>query len=518
MGTREDSSDWYEVLGVPANAGQAEIRRAYLEKARQVHPDRHAGNDDDRNRSWTEVNARAAEVNQAYEVLGNEDRRREYDAIRRRKAAAAVHESGQRPRTAKEPGSGPGKAVDVGLDGAGGWALFKDLPERTQKAILFRQQGLATDEVRVRAASTAGRWLRLGLAVAGWALVLMTTIDTRWSSEQTLWLLAGTMVIAAYAGKQLIAVHRAWTALLKPWVYVTPLYVVVTVLDRVRFEPIWRLSGIKRLEDRNGAVDILLEWGDRSISLRAGDAGESERVVATIGRFRTAIARAVAAGDTAWWAERDEFAGVRHDERATERPRSSWTVRVSCQLATGLAGLALMAYAMHVNEISSDERWYRHGGTSAGRVSESEPARPRQQAVSLPAPVSPPVTGTARWLTAGDRIAPLEIRTQGAGDYLVKLVDVPSGRDVGTVYARGGTTVEIEVPLGTYAIRYATGRTWYGYDYLFGPETAYAETDETFVFKRETTADGWSIEGFTLMLYPVFDGNLSTTRLRASEF
>ena len=517
MGTREDSTDWYEVLGVPENAGQAEIRRAYLEKARQVHPDRHAGQDDDRGWSWTEVNARAAEVNQAYEVLGDEDRRREYDAVRRRGTTAAVHESGKRPATAKKPASGPGKTADVGLDGAGGWAFFRDLPERTQKAILFRQQGLATDEVRVRAASTAGRWMRLGLAAAGWTLVLMTTIDTRWTAEQTIWLLAGTMVITAYTGSQLVAVHRAWTALLKPWVYVTPLYVVVAVLDRVRFEPIWRLSGIKRFEDRNGAVDIVLEWGDRAIRLRAGDAGESERVVATISSFRTAIARAVAAGDIAWWVERDEFASVRHNERATERPRSSWAVHVSCQLATGLTGLALMGYAVHVNEVSTDERWYRHGGTSTGSVAESQPERSRQQ-MSLPPAVSPPVTGTARWLTAGDRVAPLEIRTQGAGDYLVKLVDVPSGRDAGTVYVRGDTTVEVEVPLGTYAIRYATGPTWYGYDYLFGPETAYAEADETFVFKRDTTLDGWSINGFTVILYPVIDGNLSTTRLRASEF
>ena len=86
------------------------------------------------------------------------------------------------------------------------------------------------------------------------------------------------------------------------------------------------------------------------------------------------------------------------------------------------------------------------------------------------------------------------------------------------MYVRGGTTVEVEVPLGSYAIRYATGPIWYGYDYLFGPETAYAEADETFVFKRETTLDGWSINGFTVILYPVIDGNLSTTRLQASEF
>ena len=136
----------------------------------------------------------------------------------------------------------------------------------------------------------------------------------------------------------------------------------------------------------------------------------------------------------------------------------------------------------------------------------------------LPPAVTPPATGTATWLTNADRIAPLEIRTQGTGDYLVKLVETWSGEDVGMVYVTGGTTAEVEVPLGTHTMRYATGTIWYGYDYLFGPDTSYAEADETFVFEREQTVDGWSISGFTVTLYPVTGGNLSTMRLRASDF
>ena len=100
----------------------------------------------------------------------------------------------------------------------------------------------------------------------------------------------------------------------------------------------------------------------------------------------------------------------------------------------------------------------------------------------------------------------------------MKLVETWSGQTVGTVYVLGGTSVEVEVPLGTYTMQYATGAIWYGYKYLFGPETAYAQADETFVFEREQTAEGWSISGFTVTLYSVVGGNLSTTRMRASEF
>ena len=364
-------------------------------------------------------------------------------------------------------------------------------------------------------------------------LVLLMTMESRWTVEQPLWLLGGTLVVAAYVGKQLTALHRAWTAPLEPWTYVTPLYVVTTMLDRVQFEPLWRLTGIKRIQEESGVVNVVLQWGDRSVNLRAQSADESERIVTAIENFRAAMARAAAAGDTTWWAQHDEFAEVRHDERATKPPTSSWTVRLSWQLATGLAGLALMAYAASVNEAGTDERWYRHDGGSAGRATGSQPAtaRPGPQATPsappavtpratplLPPAVTPPATGTATWLTNADRIAPLEIRTQGTGDYLVKLVETWSGEDVGMVYVTGGTTAEVEVPLGTHTMRYATGTIWYGYDYLFGPDTSYAEADETFVFEREQTVDGWSISGFTVTLYPVTGGNLSTTRLGASDF
>ena len=541
MGTREEMTDWYEILEVRPDAGQAEIRKAYLEKARQVHPDRHSVSEKGRDRSWRDANARAAEVNRAYEVLEDEELRRQYDATRRRDARPSDAEPAQ-PRRAQEERRATGK--EPRPDGTGGWAFFDDLPERTQKAILYRQKGLATDQVRVRAASSANRWVRLGVAVAGWTLVLVVTMESRWTAEQMRWLLVGTLVVSAYVGKQFTAVHQAWTAKLEPWTYVTPLYVVTTVLDRVRFDPLWRLIGITRIQDANGAVDVALEWGDRSVNLHARNVEESERIVTAIESFRAAMARAVAAGDTTWWARHDEFAAARPDERATKRPTSSWAVRLSWQISTGLAGLALMAYAANMNEGMTDERWYQHDGASAeraaaapergqpvtspssrtrpsssGRATTSKPGQPlRRVEPRLPAAVMPPATGTAKWLTSADRIALFEIRTQGEDDYLVKLVETWSGQDVGTVYVRGGTSVEVEVPLGTYAMRYATGAIWYGYEYLFGPETAYAQADETFVFEREPTAEGWSISGFTVTLYSVVGGNLSTTRMRASEF
>jgi hypothetical protein len=68
----------YEVLGVAENSGSDELRQAYLGQARRHHPDR----EPDRARRAA-AEARMREINEAWSVLGNPERRRIYDAERR---------------------------------------------------------------------------------------------------------------------------------------------------------------------------------------------------------------------------------------------------------------------------------------------------------------------------------------------------------------------------------------------------------------------------------------------------
>lgn len=65
----------YDVLGVKPSASAAEIRRAYLALARQYHPDLAVG----QAAVGTEAERRMQRVNEAWEVLGDQERRRGYD-------------------------------------------------------------------------------------------------------------------------------------------------------------------------------------------------------------------------------------------------------------------------------------------------------------------------------------------------------------------------------------------------------------------------------------------------------
>jgi len=73
----------YEVLNVASRSDQAEIRRAYHQAARRWHPDGFgAGEESDAVRAEAEMRL----VNRAWEVLGDEDRRRSYDLELRRRS------------------------------------------------------------------------------------------------------------------------------------------------------------------------------------------------------------------------------------------------------------------------------------------------------------------------------------------------------------------------------------------------------------------------------------------------
>jgi len=64
--------DYYQTLGITENASDREIKKAYRKLAMQYHPDRNSGNE-----KW--ANEKFKEVNEAYGVLGDPQKRKQYD-------------------------------------------------------------------------------------------------------------------------------------------------------------------------------------------------------------------------------------------------------------------------------------------------------------------------------------------------------------------------------------------------------------------------------------------------------
>ena len=64
--------DYYEVLGVPKDASDAEIKKAFKKLALKYHPDRNPDNP-------KAAEEKFKEINEAYSVLSNKQKRAQYD-------------------------------------------------------------------------------------------------------------------------------------------------------------------------------------------------------------------------------------------------------------------------------------------------------------------------------------------------------------------------------------------------------------------------------------------------------
>src|SRR3989344_5371869 len=107
------SKDYYKILQVPRNATKEEVKQAYRKLAHQHHPDKHGGNE-----------AKFKEINEAYQILGDEHKRAQYDQF------GTVFEGARTGGGHQQGGFGfPGFDFGEGFQGFGGDFDFGDVFE-----------------------------------------------------------------------------------------------------------------------------------------------------------------------------------------------------------------------------------------------------------------------------------------------------------------------------------------------------------------------------------------------------
>ena len=114
--------DYYQTLGVPDNATQEEIKRAFRKLAFKYHPDTNPGNE-------KQAEEKFKEINEAYGVLGDKDKRQQYDFARK---AGIGYDAGYRGFQYSQQ--------DIFRDTFSNQAMFDELNR------MFAQAGLRFDQ------------------------------------------------------------------------------------------------------------------------------------------------------------------------------------------------------------------------------------------------------------------------------------------------------------------------------------------------------------------------------------
>src|SRR5215472_5706244 len=94
------TKDFYAVLGVSSSASQDEIKKQYRRLAKRNHPDT--------NQNDPKAAERFKEISEAYTVLGDAEKRKQYDEMRRLGAFGGFGDAAHSPRGGARPRPGPG--------------------------------------------------------------------------------------------------------------------------------------------------------------------------------------------------------------------------------------------------------------------------------------------------------------------------------------------------------------------------------------------------------------------------
>lgn len=447
----------YDALGVAANESAEGIKTAYRKKASQLHPDKNPGKD---------TTAAFQTLQQAYEVLSDPERRAEYDAML---ASVEVPQAEEKGGSRLQPvRCSRCDAVSAQPHYRVFFCVFGYLFGATKTA----HQGVlcATCENKVALIATAKTLVLGWWSVHGFAWTLETLARNLTGGkrfpEQDIRLQAVQAMYFASIDKMDLAravAKHAYEASIRIQPGSSPIAKVREKLGYKAEDPLADLRGhLKRFLDSFDGSSSVLELKD------AG--GVFNRRFAT----QAALIGGVALALMGW------VAIEARDSRLREEARLE---------AEGLE---------------------RERAAAIARA-EEEALRAMEQ----PLPRTGPM-GRKRvyLLSAQGELPPFKIVAPSGQNYLVKLIDVDDESRSIRAFVRGGETAEFFIPPGSYRMRLAAGKDWYGDEVRFGPKTSYAQMDEILVFRIE----GEDLLGHEIQLAQVRGGNLGKHVISANDF
>ena len=527
------SRSYYDVIGVAPDSSFDEIRTAYLIRSKMFHPDRFSR--DTQKEEWRVANEMLQELNIAFNILREKDARRLYDS------KIGVNVSSEIPSTPKKPADAPASnsssSTTATRTATSGFCYYSDLPESVRDRLLNRILKKDKRQYIASLSSIVKNYVFLAFFIGWFVLIFFLSQTGKWSSDTRNWIFWISNVAGVFIGLNISWIIRWHKSPLRCHFIVTPIYFIQTYLDQIWYWPHYKLKNVRATHKYNSGIFVqtdatfVFDTGIEEISFQNKD--DHEKVITTAKVFELELQSAARAGDNSYEMREDDFAGFKNPGLSKPQGSPSSTT-ITCVISSVAGAIVLSIIVLTINSYTKDNLHPSRPSANprfalvdagperpknlfpGGNSTSSTNARPdvaRFFMFNEPLLDAPP-SGEVQRFNSETGIAPLEISSSSGGNYVVKLTDADSGQDVLSIFVRGGQTEKVDVPLGNYLIKYASGEKWYGYKHLFGPSTHYSKADRTFTFSK----NGSEVNGYTIKLYKVKDGNLHTSQISQNEF
>jgi hypothetical protein len=516
----------YEILGVPRDATPEQIRRAYLLKVKEIHPDNF---DQTKDRArWERANEQLKELNEAYSILKNQDSR-------------ASHDGGTTAGPAPRRQRSPDWDIKLGKLKAG-MVWFASLPKSIQERILERTTGKEQNQFLIEQGGIGWNYFFV-LLLSAWFIVLynLAQSSSRWSEDDQKLMFIGTLAGALLQGWNICHIIKWRLSPLRPHLIITPLYVIKTSAEQVWFWPIWSVTSVRATHNYTNSsytgTDLHMEFGPDHQSFSITPQAAYAQLCAMMDIFGRRVDTAKAQADVRYFYAEDDFREIDPEAPPSEPPAPMRRILKTLGLTLAVYFAFYLGVLLFNRQPSAQAERNSSSSYQAPARAYVPPAQvytpppPAPVYTPPPAPVytPPPAPVVVQpsypeyalpengWsqLYANERqVARFKVSAPEGTHYWVKLVDATTSAPAIAMFVRAGSTAEIKVPLGTYVVKYASGKNWYGTTYLFGADTAYGKANETMRFWVE----GNIVHGHSMTLYKVLNGNLRTETIPASEF
>jgi hypothetical protein len=406
---------------------------------------------------------------------------------------------------------------------------YDELPDHVKHKLFSRQNANLSKQIKVKIQGIIPSYIWAAILILWIPFLFYLSDDSQWSSSSVFWLSLITIVDSILFYRAIRFVIKWRKSVLKCNFYLTPLYFIKTYLNEIWCWGVWTIKDFKVTHNyRNGAYQdssANLIFPNFSEQLTFASEEEVQKFFNTIKYFVQQIADAQSKRNWQYFFEHDDFYDIPASKSAAMKARQN---SVYMQYALAVCVGILISIGSYYNNLRASHRYHeiasRKGNNqqltrSRGSIPQRDNNRQLPQSTNLipqfNEPEKPlPYNGMVKNYTYEDCEAPLKIVTNSDMHYYVKITDWHTNRLVQTIFIRAGGTVETKVPLGSYKIKYAVGKTWYGEIHRFGPSTVYSEADNRFNFE----VIGDQISGYTVELFLQRDGNLETMHISASEF